>query len=317
MRFSVIVPVYNVENYVLDCLNSIDSQSFDDYEIIVIDDGSTDESGRICDEYAKNNDKVRVYHKENSGLSSTRNYGISVSRGEYLVFVDSDDFIEKDSLKRINEVINEETDVVLTRLIQKYPEEEIVMDNDIDEYVSMSDDDQFEWLFKKSFNTWPAPKNIIKSEFIKRNKLKFLEGALHEDMDWTSRLFILSPHTAICSFPWYWHRLNRQGSITTSVKEKSVIDVINMTRKFYDEFKETGNNRFIIIFNRMMSSVYGIINKYEKNSVKNNDRIAECIGNNIELFSVAPSAKYRLFSLAIKIIGPRNALRVLSSFSRG
>ena len=88
---SVIVPVYNVEKYLKDCINSIISQDFDDIELILVDDGSTDDSGSICDEYAQIDNRVRVFHKRNGGLSSARNMGIDKAEGEWLIFVDSDD----------------------------------------------------------------------------------------------------------------------------------------------------------------------------------------------------------------------------------
>lgn len=90
---SVIVPVYNVEKYLSTCLDSILNQSFTDYELLLIDDGSTDSSGQICEEYAKKNERIRVFHKPNGGLSSARNLGICNAQGRFLLFVDSDDYI--------------------------------------------------------------------------------------------------------------------------------------------------------------------------------------------------------------------------------
>ncbi|MCT8647817.1 glycosyltransferase, partial [Glaesserella parasuis] len=92
MRFSVIIPVYNVEKYIIQCLNSVVYQSFSDIEVILVNDGSKDSSGTICDEYAKNDTRIKVIHKENGGLSSARNVGLKSAVGEYILFLDSDDF---------------------------------------------------------------------------------------------------------------------------------------------------------------------------------------------------------------------------------
>ena len=103
--FSIIVPVYNVEEYLEDCLNSIINQTYKNLEIILIDDGSTDNSGKICDIYAKFDNRIIVVHKENGGVSSARNYGLKLANGDYIVWIDSDDYIEKNALMRINEEI--------------------------------------------------------------------------------------------------------------------------------------------------------------------------------------------------------------------
>lgn len=92
-KISVIVPVYNVEKYLSRCIDSIISQTFSDFELILVDDGSTDSSGKICDEYGKKDGRVKVIHKKNGGQSSARNAGIENSTGEYISFVDSDDWI--------------------------------------------------------------------------------------------------------------------------------------------------------------------------------------------------------------------------------
>lgn len=98
-KVSVIVPVYKVEKYIGKCIESILSQTFKDFELILVDDGSPDNSGKICDEYAQKDARIRVIHKENGGVSSARNVGISKSNGEWLCFIDSDDIIERDYLK--------------------------------------------------------------------------------------------------------------------------------------------------------------------------------------------------------------------------
>ena len=98
---SVIVPIYNVEEYLSGCLESILSQNFSDFEIICIDDGSTDESGSILEMYASKDSRIRTVHQENKGLSSARNVGLDMARGEYIAFCDSDDYYHPDFLKKL------------------------------------------------------------------------------------------------------------------------------------------------------------------------------------------------------------------------
>ncbi|EOU2021355.1 glycosyltransferase family 2 protein, partial [Clostridium perfringens] len=105
MKISIIVPVYNVENYLEKCIDSILSQSYKNIELILINDGSLDKSGEICDRYKSDN--VKIIHKKNTGLSETRNLGIKASTGEYLMFVDSDDWIVEDCISEIVNLIKE------------------------------------------------------------------------------------------------------------------------------------------------------------------------------------------------------------------
>jgi len=113
LPFSIIVPVYNDENNLKRCLDGIVSQSFMDFECLLIDDGSTDNSSTICDEYAAKNSRIRVFHKNNEGISKTRQFGINNSTGRFTVFVDSDDWIESELLMAvIQEVKNEKTDML-------------------------------------------------------------------------------------------------------------------------------------------------------------------------------------------------------------
>lgn len=119
-KLSIIVPVYNVEQYLSRCIDSILSQSFTDFELLLIDDGSTDGSGVICDEYAQMDSRVRVFHKENGGVSSARNVGLDNARGEWMYFIDSDDELMENSMKILVECISDEVDMVLAGFEEYY-----------------------------------------------------------------------------------------------------------------------------------------------------------------------------------------------------
>ena len=113
-QISIIVPVYNVEKYLSRCIDSILNQTFDDFELILIDDGSPDHSGAICDDYAKKDNRILVIHKENGGLSDARNAGINIASGEYIMFVDSDDYISKDMCEILYQrIIKDKSDMAL------------------------------------------------------------------------------------------------------------------------------------------------------------------------------------------------------------
>ena len=114
MLFSVLIPIYNVEKYLLKCLESIKQQEFKDYEVILVDDGSKDNSGKMCDEYCKENTRFRVIHKENRGLISARRVAIQNAKGEYCIFCDSDDFFEDNAFQQLYYVIkNNKPDMII------------------------------------------------------------------------------------------------------------------------------------------------------------------------------------------------------------
>ena len=111
---SVIVPIYNVEKYLGKCVESICSQTYENIQILLIDDGSTDNSGAMCDALALEDCRIQVFHKENEGLGLTRNFGIKHAIGDYIFFVDSDDYIEKDSIARmLEEAVSQDADLVV------------------------------------------------------------------------------------------------------------------------------------------------------------------------------------------------------------
>ena len=120
-KISVIVPVYKVEKYLNKCVDSIVNQTFTDIEIILVDDGSPDNSGKMCDDWSQKDRRIRVIHKENGGLSDARNRGIQESSGEYIIFIDSDDFIEPKMLEVLyNLATDHDADVAISGLCDCY-----------------------------------------------------------------------------------------------------------------------------------------------------------------------------------------------------
>lgn len=165
-KISVIVPVYNVENYLRRCVDSILVQSFADFELLLIDDGSPDNCGRICDEYAVRDSRVRVFHKPNGGVSSARNLGLDNARGEWIAFVDSDDYLDIDYLSELAAYTKQDNvDFVVTlNTISNYSK---------DSHVVLQHDD-LELFSKYKFQDYGQPwGKLYRSEIIKRSALKF------------------------------------------------------------------------------------------------------------------------------------------------
>lgn len=238
MLISIIVPVYNVQKYIDECINSILGQECKDYELILVDDGSTDDSGKICDYYAKNNEKISVLHKENGGLSDARNAGIQVAKGDYILFVDSDDYIGKGSLMEINRCLIEQKqmiDVVFLEAIKFYPDGTEMSMGDgyiVDNINGQPKEKVMQHLAELPKFPGSACTKLVRREMIMNSKLFFEKGLLSEDIEWTIRLLKEADTFAYCSVPYYYYRQKRAGSITNTSSKINLVHLLSTIKKF-------------------------------------------------------------------------------------
>lgn len=171
MRISVIIPVYNAEQYLHRSLDSIIAQSFTDWECIIVDDGSTDKSGSICDEYVSKDSRFHVIHKQNEGVSKARNLGIQKSKGDYIAFLDADDWVDKEYFGHLAE--NSYADLVVSgyeshgtvELIREPKTNSVVRIVDIASYLNIYNKEEVSWVF-----VWGK---LFKSEIIRNNSISF------------------------------------------------------------------------------------------------------------------------------------------------
>ncbi len=221
IKFSVIVPVYNVEKYLDECIDSVLNQDYCNLELMLCDDGSTDKSGEICDSFAKKDQRVKVFHLENKGASAARNVGIKEATGDYIIFLDSDDYWEINCLGEIAKTLSDSNVDVLAFRVKQITEskEEIAIYPSVAIYGGCKNDTK-KWYdyFNRNIKCWGIPWNkAIKLDFIKENNLCFKEGITAEDIDWAGRLFAKAKvfdvtDTVVCI-----HRCERDGSVTYSM----------------------------------------------------------------------------------------------------
>lgn len=243
MRFSVILPIYKVEKYLAECVDSILNQSFSDYEVILVDDGSPDNSGAMCDEYAKKDARIKVIHKKNGGLSDARNAGFEIACGEYVVFIDSDDYVtDKDFLKKISAKIDERgSDIVLYKYSKLY-EETKKMDApafSLDFVNGTTDSDELLYeLVKRDAYYGMAWIKAFKRDVALKGGVSFEKGLLGEDMDWYFNLLLHSGSISAIDESFIAYR-QREGSITSTHKIKNLTDFIYILEKWYGIIKAT------------------------------------------------------------------------------
>lgn len=175
---SIIVPVFNVELYLRKCLDSIINQSFDNYELILVDDGSIDNSGNICDEYASLDQRIKVVHKKNGGVSSARNVGLHISNGDWILFVDADDYIPYTTLQYYSDIINNETvDMVLASYVEVDDMGEIINhdDNYFEKQICMLDCLKLFYLTDTTLFQGYIWNRLFRRSIILENNIKFNE----------------------------------------------------------------------------------------------------------------------------------------------
>ena len=225
-KVSVIVPIYNVEKYIEKCINSLLSQTLEDIQIILVNDGSKDNSGNIAKEYEKNNkDRVIYVEKENGGLSDARNYGLKYATGDFIAFLDSDDYIEKNAYEEMyNKAIEENADYVECDFIWEFPNKIRI-------------DKQYPYKNKKemlSFVRVVAWNKLIKRQLITDNNLEFPKGLRYEDIEFTYKLIPFLNKFAYVDNP-FIHYVQREGSIANVQNERTaeIFTVLDNVIEFY------------------------------------------------------------------------------------
>lgn len=236
MIFSVVVPVYNSEKYLKSCIDSILSQDFDDYELILVDDGSKDSSGAILDKYAEENKNIRVIHKPNGGQSSARNTGVQLAQGEYLVFLDSDDFyLTQNAFSLIAEKCKASPDIVAFKYKKFFDETNKLgacgySFSDISNDLNYSD--KLDLLVRKDAFFCSAWSKVVKRSVIIENNIRFDENSRCEDMDWYFNVVTNSSSISLLDEFVVAYR-QREGSVTSSGNQKTINDFIG----FFDSWR--------------------------------------------------------------------------------
>lgn len=228
---SIIVPVYNVERYLKECLDSLIGQTYQQVEILLIDDGSVDGSGDICDTYAKKDDRIRVFHKINEGVSSARNTGIERAEGEYLIFADADDCVHRQIVEiYMNYAENGET--VLCDITTN-------MDDLSADYAGMISSERVGWkrfmeLFRNGYVNPPFNK-LYRAEIVKETPVRFAKDKnLGEDLLFNLVYFRhMKKNFRIIHAPLYYYRENREGSLSTSYRR----DLFEIQQELFEALK--------------------------------------------------------------------------------
>jgi len=253
---SVIVPVYKVEKYLNQCIDSIITQTYQHIEVILVDDGSPDNCGKICDKYAIQDKRVRVIHQENGGVADARNAGILACTGAYILFVDSDDYWGTNCfLMKIVELLIEKDftiDVITFNCTNLFEEQNIfITDNRLlnkSLLINKSNLEVLEILIRHDIFVARPWNKCIRKDLIKDNQLYFKKGLLSEDIEWSGRLLTCINSIDISDDVSYTYRKGRKGSFTSSVRVKTIRDILNTIENAILYSKSINNEKMIRIY---------------------------------------------------------------------
>lgn len=240
---SVIVPVYKVEPYLRQCIDSILAQTYTDFELILVDDGSPDNCGAICDEYAKHDDRIRVIHQENGGLSAARNTGIDAARGEYLTFIDSDDWITETYLERLYILLNESNaDISVCGMLSfmdgSEPESDLAA---VDRNLKIMTGRAACLSIYSMDGVVPimAWGKLYSRELF--DGIRYPVGRIHEDDATTPKLLYRAPKVSVSSDPLYRYRQRKESIMHEKFTERR-FDVIYAVDSCISFFEKAGDS---------------------------------------------------------------------------
>ncbi len=237
-KISVIIPVYNVENYLKQCLDSVVNQTLKDIEIICIDDGSTDNSSTLCDDYALIDSRIKVIHQINKGLGGARNTGLKYATGEYILFLDSDDWVKRSTCEiMLNKAIEIDADIVLSGETLYYENTNIYKSGwrDFKNYNNIEEISESNFI--KTFT--PAWARLYSKSFIKKYNLQFVEHCYYEDNSWGCLVAIFAKRIGFVENQFFYRQ--RDGAIT-SKKDEKVFDWVKDFEYFYNFIKDKNIN---------------------------------------------------------------------------
>lgn len=314
--FSIVVPVYNVEKYIGQCIESLASQTYENIEIILVDDGSTDGSSDICDEYSKADKRVRVIHKQNEGVAKARNIGVDVARGRYIMFVDSDDYLsDKDVIQNAYDILKiDDVDLVLFGYTKYYPEINAFRSGSGFDKANNISGTISEMIIADLYAISPCCK-IIRKSLININRIVFQSDVISEDMEWSLRLALCVQRVSVLKTNCYIYR-QREDSRSHTISEENIFDLENNMESckalIIADKKQIQNKAFWVFFSRFVSMYIIALAGIDKRLWDNHIEYAK----NISIYlSYGNRRREILMYLVYKIFGVSFLINALSVYS--
>ena len=298
--FSIIIPVYKVEQYLVQCVQSVLCQTFKNFELILVDDGSPDKCPQLCDDIESHNARVRTIHIKNGGLSLARNVGLMAAKGSYVIFLDSDDFwCNQTALEKIFERLKDEEADILIFGKQKYYQN-IVKYSDIcipkcDN--SLPYEQKIYKLMEQNIYVACAWDKVVRRQFVIANNIAFINGQMSEDIEYCAKLLLCKPKITIFNELVYVYRQQNPNSITSNVGRKNLEHISTVIEK-YTKIATEKNNRNMVLLNYI--AVEYILWITASNDVKK-ENIRDLLNNMKEYWYLTNYALYPYVRIVKKI----------------
>ncbi|MDU1538690.1 MAG: glycosyltransferase [Paeniclostridium sordellii] len=303
IKVSIILPVYNVEKYLRECLESAINQTLDSIELIAVNDGSTDDSLKILEEYKKNYG-IKIITQENKGLSEARNSGLREAKGEYVYFLDSDDYIDLDSMSYCyNKAKENKLDIINFDALSFKDDKnsKVNLDEDYDRSNMIDSDkvykgeDYYNYLMRNNAYRQPVWLNMYRRKFLLENNLIFYPGLIHEDELFTKIAYLKCEKIMYISKQFFFRRVRANSIMTTNMSKNKVESLVIIVENIYDYYKDNQNtlmdetkNNIIKYLESLCSIALTrnlIMNGSNEEKVVLRNKIIKCIDKKIELKS--------------------------------
>lgn len=317
---SVIIPIYNVEKYLNQCVDSVINQHLLDIELILVDDGSPDRCPAICDDYSDKYDFVKVIHKKNGGLSEARNYGLENAEGEYIIFMDSDDWwnYEVTVSKLIDYAIkHSEVDMVLFDGLDYIEGEGFFQRNEHQNFRNIdvsSVKAYYQSLLNNGNFEVSANTKILKRQFLIDNQLFFTPNLLSEDNEWMMRVLRVAKKVDKLEEPLYICRLGRADSITNTIKKKNITDLLSIVKGSIDYYADHDNEikeQELCFASYLWFCALGLANRLNKDELK---EVKPIFKETSSVCSYSNSKKTKLSNTIYRVFGFNATIKILGTY---
>lgn len=315
IRVSVIIPVYNVENYLKRCVDSILDQTYKNIEIIIVNDGSTDRSLEICEIYHKNYNNIKLINKENGGLSSARNEGIRYSNGDYLLFLDSDDYFDSSLYveKLVKDAKDNDADLVIFGMKKLYDINDFKLVPVHGQYnKKQSKNSLVNNLMRNDAYKSRACTKLIKKDIIIKNNIFFIDKIRSEDIEWSLHILICSKKIIVNKEVYYVYQQNRKNSITSSFTLDDFQNYIDIIKRSCLNIDLSENK--LINYYSYLGYQYSILLGYSNSILREFPEKITLLKKYSFLLMYGLDKKTKLVCFLSKIMGLKNTIKILGEF---
>lgn len=312
--FSIIIPVYNVESYISECLDSVLNQTYKNYEVIIVNDGSTDNTLEVCNSYRSIDERIIVLDGLNSGAAYARNKGLDYSKGKYIFFIDGDDHLEKSGtalLKIFNLLIQSDVDILLLELIPFDSGSKLEMYSKSD--LETISSDKMDFIFDNNLYFASPCNKITKRNLIYKNNITFPVDTLAEDIKWCGDLIKVTDNILYHNLSFYFYRQERHGSATYTLSKTHIMNIYKQIKNEYENTRILNNEYLNIYYSLNYLNCLRLMCISEDFSTNEIKKLMKPLKSYL---NINDNYKFILIKNTTRFLGFKNVIRLLKTYFR-